>query len=183
MSRSMNLNSAEFLQNNQRDISPVEQFEMKRMDVSQLPPGILRESGFELKPQNVESIASVRHENGVVICRIVMRSENEKNPRKEVFFVDYSGAQEVGYVKVHHTEEISFAQNIYTKVEFQKAGLGKQRLVMANQYSIAQYHQPLYSGLMTLKEGRRLWKSLVKAGLAEPTRNLTSHMYRLKTPI
>lgn len=142
---------------------------------SKLPPDILQGSGSVLNPRDAESVCLMTDESGVTTYRVQVR---RKDRGENVFFVDYAGDQEVGYVRTDHDEEISFARNIHTKDGFGQRGLGARRLIMANQYAVAKYERPLYSGLATLPEGRRLWKSLISKGLVEATGNLFNHMYR-----
>ncbi|GEM_PF-2241797 len=148
--------------------------------IEQLPSGILKESGNEINLNEIESVASAAHDNGVVTYRISMHPTQGKEPHQAIYFVDYAEAKEAGYLRVDHTDQMSFARNIRTDDAFEGKGLAAQRLIMAHQYCLERYGQELYSGLATLTEGRSLWKSLIAKGFVEPTGNVINHLYRFK---
>jgi hypothetical protein len=175
----MNLARVEFLVR-ESDTPSVQRFEFIGISPTELPTGILKAAGYDIQPALVEFASAVVHGNGVTTYQVAMSPKNVEAPDTVSYFVDYLNGQEIGYVRVEHTEAMSYARNTHTEEGFGKKGLGAQRLVMAYQDSTDRFQRTLFSGRATLKEGRRLWKSLIREGLVEPTGNLIDHMYRFK---
>ncbi len=171
--------SAVEVYSSEREESPAGgQFEFRSIQPDELPPEILREFGFKVELSRVASAFVTQHADGVLTYTVVMKPPAVKDPHSYIFFVDYSDGEEAGYLRVDHSDAITYGRNTYTKEKFEKRGLGARRVIMANEYSTQNYDRVLYSGKATLSDGRRMWKSLVRRGLVEPTGGQIDHMYR-----
>lgn len=151
----------------------------------------------EYSERNFDMFAKHVHDNGDIsyFCE-QYKTYSQGNTEQLTYIVDIRKSDEnelrTGYLEIRYGLEDEsgyfkdkpFVGITRTEEGFMRNGLARRRLIMANEYTMMKYKQPLYSDTLISDSAARVWERLVTEGLAEAVDEGAQRRFRfvLKQP-